>query len=104
MNRYAQFASSLLLASLIGLSSCTSTVATLNESCPVHGIVLQTKTVYRISQDVLADPTRSYIRVADRYPKHTPWFYSERRTDIHKERETVSFCPQCDAEIKNALR
>ena len=104
MIKYTHIALSLLLVSLLGSSGCTSTGSPSSELCPKHGIALHTRTAYRISQDVQADPTRSYIRIADQYPKHTPWFYSEKRTDIHKDRETVSFCPRCDAELKNALR
>jgi hypothetical protein len=104
MTKYVQIASSLLFASLFALSGCASTVSSSNELCPKHGIALRTRTAYRISQDVQADPARAYIRIAGQYPKHTPWFYSKRRTEIHKDRETVTFCPSCDAELSNALR
>jgi|694.fasta_scaffold15614_2 hypothetical protein len=104
MNQYIRIASSLFIVSLLVSSGCTSVEHPTSEFCPKHGNALQTRTAYKISQDVLADPTRSYIRVAKQYPMHTPWIYSEKLTDIHKDREKVSFCPRCDAELKNALR
>jgi hypothetical protein len=104
MNQYIRIASLLFIVSLLVSSGCTSVEHPTSEFCPKHGNALQTRTAYKISQDVLADPTRSYIRVANQYPKHTPWIYSEKLTDIHKDREKVSFCPRCDAELKNALR
>jgi hypothetical protein len=94
----------LFLVSCFGFLGCASTESASHESCPKHGMALHTRSAYRLSEDIDADPIRSYIRVADDYPKHTPWFYSAKRTEIHRKREKVSFCPKCDAELREALR
>ena len=106
MFKYTKFVISVVIVTLFISAGCTSfsTVSTTNESCPKHGTPLAKRTAYRITQDVHITPIREYTRIADDYPKHTPFFYSDKRTDNHRIRESVSYCPKCDAELKTALR
>jgi hypothetical protein len=106
MHLSKSFSRLLLLLSMLGMIGCGSIPeeSTSDSRCPKHHIPLQQRTAYRISRHVMADPTREYIRLADAYPKHTPWFYSHKRTDIHKKREIVNYCPNCDTELRSAMR
>jgi hypothetical protein len=102
MFKYTKSVLSLVIVTLLISAGCTSfnTISTTNELCPKHGTPLATKMAYRITDDVHFTPIREYTRIADDYPKHTPFFYSDKRTAIHRIRESVSYCPKCDKELK----
>ena len=95
---------SIVIVTLFITAGCTSfsTDSTTKELCPKHGTPLAKKAAYSITQDIHFTPNRYYVHIADDYPNHTPFHYSDKRTDIHRIRESVSFCPKCDEELKAA--
>jgi len=105
MNKYHTISALILVASIFCVTGCTSICSDqTNELCTKHGTPLITKNAYRVNQDVHITPVREYLRISDNYPKHTELHYSDSRTDIHTIRDTITACPKCDAELKNALR
>jgi hypothetical protein len=88
------------------LSGCSTPVPPSQRSdfCPRHHTALKSKEVYRITPKVMADPTIDYVKKAERYPCHTPWYFSDKKFDIYADHETIRHCPKCDEELSRALR
>jgi hypothetical protein len=59
--------------------------------------------MYRITPGLaMADPSEAYVLVADRFPRHIPWYYSSSPTEISTKRERVRFCSRCETELSEA--